>query len=83
MSLTNVGNVDLADVELVDLKDGVIVKEYSWPAQEGFLAPGETVTAIAEYVLTQNDIDVTVLENEATGKGKAPDGTWVSAGSRT
>lgn len=79
LSLTNVGNVDLADVELVDLKDGVIVKEYSWPAQEGFLAPGETVTAIAEYVLTQNDIDVTVLENEATGKGKAPDGTWVSA----
>lgn len=79
LSLTNVGNVDLTDVELVDLKEGVTVKEYSWPTQEGFLAAGETVTASAEYVLTQDDIDVTVLENEASGKGKAPDGTWVSA----
>ena len=79
LSLTNVGNVDLTDVELVDLKEGVTVNEYSWPTQEGFLAPGETVTATAEYVLTQNDIDVTILENEALGKGKAPDGTWVSA----
>ena len=79
LSLTNDGNVDLTDVELVDLKEGVKVKEYSWPSREGFLAAGETVTAIAEYVLTQEDIDVTVLKNEASGKGRAPDGTWVNA----
>ena len=79
LSLTNTGNVDLTDVELVDLKEGVVVREYIWPTQEGFLAAGETVTANAEYVLTQEDIDVTILENEASGKGKAPDGTWVSA----
>ena len=79
LSLTNVGNVDLTDVELVDLKEGVKVNEYSWPAQEGFLAAGETVTATAVYVLTQNDIDVTILENKASGKGMAPDGTWVYA----
>lgn len=77
LSLTNDGNVDLTDVELVDEKKGVVVKDYIWPAEEGFLAVGETVTAKAEYVLTQEDIDVTVLENEASGKGKAPDGTWV------
>ena len=79
LSLTNDGNVQLTDVQLVDLKEGVAVKEYSWPTREGFLAVGETVTATAEYVLTQEDIDVTTLENEASGKGKAPDGTWVNA----
>ncbi len=78
LSLTNSGNVDLTDVELVDLKEGVVVKEYSWPTKEGFLAVGETVTATAEYVLTQEDIDVTILENKASGKGRAPDGTWVN-----
>lgn len=77
LSLTNDGNVDLTDVELADLKEGVVVKEYNWPTREGFLAAGETVSATAEYVLTQEDIDVTTLENEASGKGKAPDGTWV------
>lgn len=79
LSLTNDGNVDLNEVELVDLKEGVVVKEYSWPTREGFLAVGETVTAIAEYILTQEDIDATTLENEASGKGQAPDGTWVYA----
>ena len=79
LSLTNSGNIDLTDVELVDLREGVIVKEYSWPTKEGFLAVGETVTASAEYVLTQEDIDVTILENKASGKGRAPDGTWVNA----
>ena len=57
LCLTNTGNVDLTDVELVDLKEGVVVREYIWPTQEGFLAVGETVTANAEYVLTQEDID--------------------------
>ncbi len=78
LRLTNNGSVDLDRVELVDLKEGVTVGEYVWPTREGFLAVGETVTAKAYYTLTQDDIDITSLGNDAAGKGRAPDGTWVS-----
>ena len=77
ISLTNTGNVDLVNVTINDLKDGAVITGYDWPTKEGYLAPGETVTASVEYTLTQADIDVTELENEAEGTGQAPDGTWV------
>lgn len=77
ISLTNNGNVDLILVEVHDLKEGAVITGYDWPDEEGCLAVGETVVAYVEYTLTQEDIDVTELKNEAEGRAQAPDGTWV------
>ena len=77
ISLTNNGNVDLINVEIHDLKEGAIITGYDWPGAENCLAVGETVVAYVDYALTQEDIDVTELKNEAEGVGQAPDGTWV------
>ena len=77
ISLTNNGNVDLINVEVHDLKEGAIITGYDWPGAENCLAVGETVVAYVDYALTQEDIDVTELKNEAEGVGQAPDGTWV------
>lgn len=77
ISLTNNGNVDLILVEVHDLKEGAVITGYDWPDEEGCLAVGETVIAYVEYALTQEDIDVTELKNEAEGRAQAPDGTWV------
>ena len=79
LSLTNDGNIILTNVELSDLKEGAVITGYNWPSEEGVLNVGETVTASVEYTLTHADIDMTELENDAEGKGQAPDGEWVYA----
>ncbi|MEE6283334.1 DUF7507 domain-containing protein, partial [Georgenia sunbinii] len=75
---TNTGNVTLTDVVITDPKDGVSALSYGrWPAAEGVLAPGASVTATATYLLTQADVDAGEVANLATVVGTPPGGPHV------
>ncbi|WBL19807.1 DUF7507 domain-containing protein [Citricoccus sp. NR2] len=69
---TNTGNVTLSDVVITDPLDGLSELSYSWPGEVGVLAPGESVTASATYVLTQADVDRGWVQNVATAGGTPP-----------
>lgn len=69
---TNTGNVTLTDVVIDDPLEGLSELSYDWSGETGILAPGESVTATAEYALTQADIDVGVVHNAATAGGTPP-----------
>ncbi|MGO1543843.1 MAG: DUF7507 domain-containing protein [Gulosibacter sp.] len=69
---TNTGNVTLTDVEITDPMPGLGDLSYTWPGENGVLAPGEQVTATAEYTLTQADIDAGEVANTATIIGTPP-----------
>ncbi|SDX32605.1 conserved repeat domain-containing protein [Arthrobacter sp. cf158] len=70
----NTGNVKLSDVAIDDPMAGVSALDYSWPGTPGELLPGETVTAVATYQITQEDIDAGYVANSATTTGKPPTG---------
>ena len=71
-SVTNLGNVDLINISITDpivnVSGGAIILE-----------PGATDsdTFTAVYVITQDDVDVASVTNQATAEGTAPDGTIV------
>ena len=71
--VTNVGDLTLRDVELVDALPGLSPLELTWPETEGVLASGQVLTATAVYELTQADIDRGSLENIARATGVGPD----------
>lgn len=72
---TNTGNVTLTGVTISDELDGLSEIAYgAWPGDAGVLAPGESVTATASYVLTQSDVDSGRVENTATATGNPPTG---------
>ncbi|MGP6175980.1 DUF7507 domain-containing protein [Microbacterium sp. A196] len=76
---TNTGNVTLTGVSIADELEGLSEITYgAWPAAEGVLAPGQSVTATASYTLTQTDRDAGVVENTATTTGNPPSGTPVT-----
>ncbi|MBN8900669.1 MAG: hypothetical protein J0H57_06495, partial [Rhodospirillales bacterium] len=52
----NAGNVTLANVGITDPMPGLSTIRYgTWPGAVGVLAPGESVTATATYVVTATD----------------------------
>ncbi|MGO2559315.1 DUF7507 domain-containing protein [Brachybacterium sp.] len=74
-TVTNTGNVTLGAVGIVDELEGISEIAYGqWPGEEGVLAPGESVTATASYVLTQADVDTGDVDNTATATGVPPSG---------
>ncbi|WP_250646171.1 DUF11 domain-containing protein, partial [Microbacterium tenebrionis] len=77
---TNSGNTTLTGVSIADELDGVSAIDYgSWPSGEaGVLAPGQSVTATAQYVVTQADVDAGVVTNRATASGAPPTGPAVT-----
>ncbi|MFD6056233.1 hypothetical protein [Agromyces sp. NPDC060279] len=82
VTVTNTGNVTLVDVEVVDtlLGDGL---SYTWPGDEGVLAPGQFVTVTGSHAVTQADIEAGLVTNTATTTGQTQGGTPVEAGPAT
>ena len=72
---TNTGNITLTEVVIVDPLPGLSALTYTWPGTAGTLQPGQVVTATADYVLTQDDIDAAHVANSATASGKTPSGS--------
>ncbi|WP_258566740.1 hypothetical protein [Leucobacter luti] len=71
---TNNGNVTLTGATIDDELEGLSEIFYTWPGEAGVLAPGEQVTATANYALTQADIDAGNVHNSATTTGNPPTG---------
>lgn len=70
---TNTGNVTLNGVAIADLLPGLGAIAYGdWPGAEGVLEPGQSVTAKAQYVLKQSDVDAGGVANLATTVGTPP-----------
>lgn len=79
-TVENIGNLTLANVTIEDAMAGLSSIEFgAWPAADGTLAPGESVSATATYVLTQADVDAGVVDNTATVTSTAPRGDAPSA----
>ena len=71
----NAGNVTLANVGITDPMPGLSTIRYgTWPGAVGVLAPGESVTATATYVVTATDGAAGKLTNTATVTGTSPTG---------
>jgi uncharacterized repeat protein (TIGR01451 family) len=70
----NTGNVKLTDVAVDDSLAGPSALNYSWPGIPGELLPGESVTAVATYAITQADIDAGQVANSANTTGNPPTG---------
>ncbi|MFJ4210120.1 hypothetical protein ACIPY2_16830 [Paenarthrobacter sp. NPDC089675] len=74
----NTGNTPLTGVVINDPLAGLSNLTYSWPGTPGTLLPGETVTAMATYAITQSDIDAGHVANSATTSGNPPTGPPVT-----
>jgi uncharacterized repeat protein (TIGR01451 family) len=78
--VTNSGNVTLTGVDLSDDLSGLSAVTFTWPtATPGTLAPGESATAIADYLLTQTDVDAGAVSNVVTATAASPATGAVSA----
>ncbi|MHA3725161.1 DUF7507 domain-containing protein [Leucobacter sp. HY1910] len=73
---TNTGDATLSNVTISDPLAGLseLVFDWSDATADGVLAPGEKVTATAQYILTQADIDAGGVANLATTAGTPPNG---------
>ncbi|MFE2771132.1 DUF7927 domain-containing protein [Microbacterium resistens] len=72
--VTNTGTVTLTDVTITDQLPGLSEIRYSWPTPSapGMLAPGESATGTATYVLTAGDVARGEVRNAATATGTPP-----------
>src|SRR5690606_21263315 len=68
----NTGDVTLTDVSVTDELPGLSALTYAWPGVEGVLLVGESVTATASYVVTQDDVNAGSVHNTATAEGTPP-----------
>ncbi|MFC8190574.1 beta strand repeat-containing protein [Cellulomonas sp. NPDC057328] len=81
---TNTGNVTLTDVTLDDPMPGLSdLTPGTWPGDAGVLAPRQSVTATATYVLTQADVDAGGVTNTVVGSAVPPGGGTVPGGDTT
>lgn len=73
-TIVNTGDLTLSAVQITDPMPGLSAITYAWPGESGILAPGETVTATAEYQLTAADVSAAKLVNTATATSdRTPD----------
>ncbi|GAA4894385.1 hypothetical protein GCM10025789_09570 [Tessaracoccus lubricantis] len=74
---TNTGNVTLTDVMITDPLEGLTELTCDLEAPVT-LAPGESLTCTATYVVTQADLDDGSVDNVATTVGTPPEGEDVT-----
>jgi uncharacterized repeat protein (TIGR01451 family) len=73
--VVNTGGGTLTGVVVVDPLPGLSTLTYGpWPGPVGELGPEQVVTATADYVLSQADVDAGLVTNTATVQGTAADG---------
>jgi uncharacterized repeat protein (TIGR01451 family) len=75
--VTNVGNVELTDVTVVDPKPGLSTVVCEWPDSEGTLAAGASATCTATYPVTETDLDICEVENLAMVTAQPPTGDQI------
>ncbi len=75
--ITNTGNVTVTNPQVneTEFSGTGELSEIEYPAEDVVLQPGENVTYMATYTLTQADIDSGELTNTATATGDVPPGT--------
>ncbi|WP_420811382.1 DUF7507 domain-containing protein [Microbacterium hydrocarbonoxydans] len=76
--ITNTGNVTVSAITLADPMPGLSVPQITWPGIAGVLAPGQSATATAGYVITQDDVDAGSIANAATASGSSRGGPVTS-----
>ncbi len=77
-TVTNTGDVTLTGVSITDALKGLSEIVYGeWPTEAGVLAPGESVTATASYVITTADRTAGHVKNDASVIGTPPAGPEV------
>ncbi|MGH1550172.1 DUF7507 domain-containing protein [Leifsonia poae] len=77
ITVTNTGNVTVTSVRIVDPLPGLVQESVTWPGVAGTLLPGQVVTAVYAYRLTQADINAGHVANTATSSGTTPTGGTV------
>src|SRR5690606_20656829 len=71
--VTNTGNVTMSNVVVSDPMPDISAIDYvAWPGANNVLAPGESVTATATYVLKLADVNNGHVTNTATVTGTPP-----------
>ncbi|MDJ0924047.1 MAG: SdrD B-like domain-containing protein [Acidimicrobiia bacterium] len=75
---TNNGDVTLSAVRVFDPLPGLSAISCA-PALPAVLAPGESISCVATYTVTQTNVDQGQILNTATADGLAPDSSLVSA----
>ncbi len=79
-TVVNTGNVTLTGVAIADPLPGLSAISYgAWPSGTGVLAPGETLTATATYVVTAADGAAGKLVNSAKVTAVSPGGSPAAA----
>ncbi len=84
-TVTNSGNLTLRDIEVIDQMEGLSRIEYNWEEStdsrtgEGYLSPGEKVTAYATYEITSDDIRNGKIVNKAFARGKTMQGNIIES----
>ena len=84
-TVTNSGNLTLRDIEVIDQMEGLSRIEYNWEEStdsrtgEGYLSPGERVTAYATYEITSDDIRNGKIVNKAFARGKTMQGKIIES----
>ncbi|MCS3444218.1 DUF11 domain-containing protein, partial [Microbacterium phyllosphaerae] len=80
-TVRNTGNTTVSDIAIADELDGISGVVFgTWPSGEtGRLAPGQEVSATAQYTIGQADVDAGEVVNTATASGSAPDAVDVSS----
>lgn len=84
--VTNTGETALTDVAITDALPGIgAITVAAWPnpATPGVLPAGTSITATANYALTQADVDAGGVTNNAQVSGTTPTGSVVDADAST
>ena len=84
-TVTNSGNVTLRNIEVIDQMAGLSRIEYDWNEStdsrtgEGYLSPGEKVTASAAYTIKSADIRNGKIVNKAFARGETLQGEIIES----
>jgi uncharacterized repeat protein (TIGR01451 family) len=79
--VSNIGNDTLTGITVADtaFSGSGTAPTISCPSAASSLAPGESVTCTAQYVVTQTDVDRGRVDNTAVASGTVPGGGTVSS----